>query len=227
MAYAAVTSLMETLSLNFLQSEPRLALEDLEAQMRDGNENLGLLQQILEDMAMKDAEEACLKGWTKRLPRLHGIFNNKAVKQSDYPKKKKLIKSENAWDSILLTSRLREVAEAKQKMVSLHQNLGLLQDIILQKSEIFANDEIKDVEAEIRDVSFEVEERIEMELSAIYLAKDSLHITASLLRLHDIFKEAEKQTGYHMNELIRIKREHHQQQHPKGSSQNARISDDV
>nr|GMD36325.1 putative late blight resistance protein homolog R1B-16 isoform X1 [Ipomoea batatas] len=226
MAYAAVTSLMETLSLNFLQSEPPFPLEDLEAQIRGYvNENLGLLQQILEDMAMKDVEveleESSSKGWTKRLPRPHGIFNNKAVKQSDYPKKKKkLIKSENAWDSIPLTSRLREVAEVKQKMVSLHQNLGLLQDIILQKSEIFANDEIKDLEAQIRDVFFQAEERIEMELSAIYLAKDSrLHITASLLRLHEIFIEAEKQTEYLKNELmIRL---------AKASSQIETITDDV
>ncbi|XP_019189107.1 PREDICTED: putative late blight resistance protein homolog R1A-4 [Ipomoea nil] len=247
MAYAAVTSLMETLSLHFLQSQPAFPLDDLEAQIRDGNEKLGLLQQILEKSE---------------------ITNNEAVKQTDYyAKEKKLIKSEKlqqlealkaqirdaknenlgvlqqilearirqmelneeasskrrpriktcfprlygklqlAWDSILLTSRLREVAEVKQKIVSLHQNLGLLQQS-LEKSEIPYDDArvMKDLEAQIRDASFELEERIEMELTAIYLANDSLHVTACLLRLHQIFNEAEKQTDYLKNELIRIRR---------------------
>ncbi|XP_031091145.1 putative late blight resistance protein homolog R1B-17 [Ipomoea triloba] len=102
------------------------------------------------------------------------------------------------------------MAEVKQKIVSLHQNLGLLQQS-LEKSEIPYDDArvrvrvMKDLEAQIRDTSFKAEERIEMELSAIYLAKDSrLHVTACLLRLHQIFNEAQKQTDYHMNELIRI-----------------------
>ncbi|XP_019154270.1 PREDICTED: putative late blight resistance protein homolog R1A-4 [Ipomoea nil] len=127
MAYAAVTSLMETLSLHFLQSQPGLPLEDLEAQIRDGNENLGLLQQILERAEIGNDDAGAMK----------------------------------------------------------------------------------DLEAEMRDVWFKAEERIEMELTTIYLAKDSLlHITACLLRLHKIFIEAEKQTDYHKNELIRIQREY-------------------
>ncbi|XP_031091349.1 putative late blight resistance protein homolog R1B-17 [Ipomoea triloba] len=237
MAYAAVTSLMETLSLHFLQSQPRFPLEGLEEQIRDGNENLGLLQQILEKSeianddagAMNNGEDEASSSIKACLPRLHGIFNNEAVKQTDYhPKKKKLIKSEkllqqqqlaessspneriiNAWDSILLTSRLREVAEIKQRIVSLHQNLGLLQQS-LEKSEIPYDDArvMKHLEAQIRDASFKLEERIEMELSTIYLAKDNLHITACVLRLHQIFNEAQKLTDYHRDELIRIQTEY-------------------
>ncbi|XP_031091146.1 putative late blight resistance protein homolog R1B-17 [Ipomoea triloba] len=193
MAYAAVTSLMETLSLNFLQSEPPFPLEDLEAQIRDdANQNLGLLQQILEaQMREMDVDESSSKRLRIKacLPRFHG-------------------KQQLTWDSILLTSWLSEVVEVKQKIVSLHQNLGLLQQS-LEKSEIACRDArvMKDLEAQIRDASFKAEERIEMELSAIYLAKgkgDSLHIAACLLRLHEIFKEAEKQTDYQRNELIRI-----------------------
>nr|GMD35651.1 putative late blight resistance protein homolog R1A-10 isoform X1 [Ipomoea batatas]GME03952.1 putative late blight resistance protein homolog R1A-10 isoform X1 [Ipomoea batatas] len=229
MAYAAVTSLMETLSLNFLQSQPPFPLEDLAAQMRDdANQNLGLLQQILQDMAiMEDLEVevdeassnlSCIKAC---LPRLHGIFNNEAVKQADYiPKKKKMmIKSEKQLqltesesssqneriadaghgDSILLSSRLREVAEIKQNIVSLHEKLGFLQET-LEKSEICYD---KDLEAEMRDVLFKAEERIEMELTTIYLAKHSrLRITACLLRLHEIFIEAQKQTDYLKNQLM-------------------------
>ncbi|XP_031091575.1 putative late blight resistance protein homolog R1B-17 [Ipomoea triloba] len=204
MAYAAVTSLMETLSLNFLQSQPPLPLEDLAAQIRDvANENLGLLQQILEaEMRKMELDEASSKGWTKQrllhmkacLPRLYG-------------------KQQLAWDTVLLTSRLREVVEVKQKIVSLHQNLGLLQQS-LEKSEIACHDaEMKHLEAQIRDASFKAEERIEVELTAIYLAKgngDSLHIAACLLRLHEIFNEAEKLTDYHRNELIRIQTEYQQ-----------------
>nr|GMD34517.1 putative late blight resistance protein homolog R1A-10 isoform X1 [Ipomoea batatas] len=151
--------------------------------MRDGNENLDLLQQILEDMAMKDVE----------------------------------VEPDEAASS-------KEVTEVKQKMVSLHQNLGLLQHIILQKSEIFASDEIKGLEAEIRDASFKAEERIEMELSTNYLAKGismmhSLHKTACLLRLHEIFNKAEKETDYLKNELmVRL---------AKASSRNERITHDV
>ncbi|XP_019160587.1 PREDICTED: putative late blight resistance protein homolog R1B-17 isoform X2 [Ipomoea nil] len=208
MSYAAVTSLMETLYLHFLQSQTRFPLEDLEAQIKDANKNLGLLQLILEAIAnddagaMKDGEiELDSKGWTKQrllrikacLPRVHGIFNQ-AVKR--------LCKKQ------LLTSRLREVIEVKQKIVSLHENLGLLQKS-LEKLEIGCNDArvLKDLEAQIRDASFKAEERIEMELTAIYLPNgkgDNLHIAASLLRLHEIFKEAEKQTDYHRKKLIRI-----------------------
>ncbi|XP_019154381.1 PREDICTED: putative late blight resistance protein homolog R1B-17 isoform X2 [Ipomoea nil] len=197
MAYAAVTSLMETIDLHFLQLQPRLPLEDLEAQMRDdGNENLGLLQQILEDMAMKD----------QLMIRITDVRSTKAL----------------AWDSVLLSSRLRELGEVKQKMVSLHENLGLLQDI-LQKTEIASGRAMKDLEAEMRDVLFKAEERIEMELTTIYLAKDNLlHITACLLRLHQILNEAGKQTDYHRNELIRIQAEY---KLAKASSQNQRIPD--
>ncbi|XP_019154474.1 PREDICTED: putative late blight resistance protein homolog R1B-14 isoform X2 [Ipomoea nil] len=206
MAYAAVTSLMETLSLNFFQSQPPFPLDDLAAQIRDdANQNLGLLQQIILEAEMR---------WTKQrllrikacLPRLHR-------------------KQQLAWDTILLTSRLREVAQVKQKVVSLHQNLGLLQQS-LEKSEIpydYAR-VMKDLEAQMRDASFKLEERIEMELSSIYLAKDSLHITACLLRLHEIFNEAEKQTDYHRNELIRIQTEY-QQLAKAASSQNQRLTD--
>nr|GLL36208.1 probable disease resistance protein RF9 [Ipomoea trifida] len=123
----------------------------------------------------------------------------------------------NARDSKLLTSRLREVGEIKQKIVSLHQNLGLLQQS-LEKSEIRNVRVMKYLEAQIRDASFKFEERIETELSTIYLAKDSLHITASLLRLQEIFKEAEKQTDdYHRNKLIRLAN--------AASSQNQRLTD--
>ncbi|XP_031092875.1 uncharacterized protein LOC115997459 isoform X2 [Ipomoea triloba] len=209
MAYAAVTSLMETLSLNFLQSQPPFPLEHLAAQIRDdANRNLDLLQQIFEDMATKDVEvELDEAASSKCIPRLHGIFNNGAVKQSDYPKKKKkkLIKSEKQQQQQLLAecssqneriiNRLREVGEVKQKIVSLHQNLGLLQQS-LEKSEIPYDDArvMKDLEAQIRDASFKLEQRIEMELSAIYLAKDSL------LWLHQIFYEAQKQTDYQIRD---------------------------
>nr|GMD34591.1 putative late blight resistance protein homolog R1A-10 isoform X1 [Ipomoea batatas] len=100
MAYAAVTSLMETLSLHFLQSKPRLPLDDLEAQIRDGNENLGLLQQILEDEASSNANETlrCVKAC---LPRLHGLKQTcllrlheifiEAGKQTDYLKNELMI----------------------------------------------------------------------------------------------------------------------------------------
>ncbi|XP_031091149.1 putative late blight resistance protein homolog R1B-17 [Ipomoea triloba] len=268
MAYAAVTSLMETLSLNFLQSQPPFPLEDLEAQIRDGNENLGLLQQILEKSEIGNDDAGAMKDGEDAEAEMREMGLEEASSSSDYyPKKKKLIKSEKlqqlaeleaeirdekyenlgllqqileaqmremeldeeasskrlgikaclprlygkqqqlAWDTILLTSRLREMAEIKQNIVSLHQNLGLLQQS-LEKSEIPYDDArvrvMKDLEAEIRDASFKLEERIEMELTPIYLAKDSLHITASLLRLHQIFIEAEKRTDYHRNELIRL-----------------------
>ncbi|XP_031090745.1 putative disease resistance protein At1g59780 isoform X2 [Ipomoea triloba] len=181
MAYAAVTSLMETLSLHFLQSQPRFPLEDLEAQIRLGNENVGLLQQILEAQITEKEESS------KRL-RIKACFPR------DYGKQ------QLAWDTTLLNSQLKEVGEVKQKIVSLHQNLGLLQQS-LDKSEIPYDARVmKDLEAKIRDASFKLEERIEMELSAIYLAKDSLRITACLLRLHQIFNEAQKQIGYQIRD---------------------------
>ncbi|XP_031091155.1 putative late blight resistance protein homolog R1B-16 [Ipomoea triloba] len=58
MAYAAVTSLMETLSLHFLQSQPGSPLEHLDEQLRYGNEKIVRLQQILEDMAAMELHEA-------------------------------------------------------------------------------------------------------------------------------------------------------------------------
>nr|GMD33052.1 putative late blight resistance protein homolog R1A-10 isoform X1 [Ipomoea batatas] len=211
MAYAAVTSLKETLSLHFLP------LEDLEAHMRDnGNKN---------------------QGWTGRIKAcLHGIFNQ-AVKQTIDYLKKKLISSEmqlverlslNAWHSMpMSSSQLRvEVVEVNQKMISLHENLCFLQDILIENSEIIA----KDLEAKIRDASFKAEERIEMELSSIYLLEgqtDSfLHITDCLLRLHEIFDEAEKQTDYLKNELMsRIQSDQQQQLPiPNASSQNETVS---
>nr|GMD36217.1 putative late blight resistance protein homolog R1A-10 isoform X1 [Ipomoea batatas] len=90
---------------------------------------------------------------------------------------------------------------------SLHQNLGFLQEI-LEKSEIpYNNSAMKDLEAEMRDVALEAEERIEMELSSIYLAKGwmmRIRIKASLLRLGGIFNQAVKQTDYLKKKLIKI-----------------------
>nr|GMD25280.1 putative late blight resistance protein homolog R1A-10 isoform X1 [Ipomoea batatas]GMD27116.1 putative late blight resistance protein homolog R1A-10 isoform X1 [Ipomoea batatas] len=196
MAYAAVTSLMETLYLHFLQSQPSLPIEDLEAQIRIGNENVGLLHQIVEAQMreMELDEEASPKFF---------------IKVNYYPEMKKLIKkssSQNermihAWDSKLLTSRLREVGEVKQKIVSLHRNLGLLQQS-LEKSEMRDVRVMKDLEAQIRDASFKLEEGIEMELRTIYVAKGSLHITPCLLRRHGIFNEAEEQTDYQITENL-------------------------
>nr|GMD92168.1 putative late blight resistance protein homolog R1B-16 isoform X1 [Ipomoea batatas] len=227
MAYFAITSLMETLHLNFLQSEPPFSLEDLEAQTKDDNENVGLLPEYVrseidsDDEAMKDLEDleaqigyVSLKakkriemelgeGWTES-SRLHETFNQ-LVKQTDYPKKKLFeIKSssKSARDSVQScfphdgrqTLLIPCLAEVKQKIVSLHENLGLMQEI-LEKSEIVNDDAgaMKDVEAQIRDVLFKAEERIEMELSVINLAKgqrDDVRITASMRRLQGIFNEA-------------------------------------
>nr|GME16878.1 putative late blight resistance protein homolog R1B-16 isoform X1 [Ipomoea batatas] len=249
MAYAALTSLMETLSLHFLQSQPPFPLEDLETQIRYGNQNLGLLQQILEigndgedaEALMREDEASSSSDYypkkKTKSEKLQQLADLEAQIRNDKYEKFGLLhqiveaqmremeldeeassKRINAcfprldwdWDSILLTSRLREMAELKQKIVCLHQNLGLLQQS-LEKSEIAYDDErvrvMKDLEAQIRDASFKAEERIEMELTAIYQAKDSLlHKTACLLRLHQILIEAEKQTDYHRNELIRIQR---------------------
>nr|GMD31460.1 putative late blight resistance protein homolog R1A-10 isoform X1 [Ipomoea batatas] len=120
MAYAAVTSLMETLSLHFLQSKPRLPLDDLEAQIRDGNENLGLLQQILEDEASSNANETLR--WVKAcLPRLHGL------KQSDYPKKKKkMVKSEKQLQLAENSSQNERIADAGENVKLLFSHLKLL-----------------------------------------------------------------------------------------------------
>ncbi|XP_019164465.1 PREDICTED: putative disease resistance RPP13-like protein 3 [Ipomoea nil] len=90
---------------------------------------------------------------------------------------------------------------------SLHENLGFFQEV-LEKSEIaYNNSAMKDLEAEMRDVTFKAEERIEMELTTIYLAKGltkSIRIKASLQRLRGIFIEAEKQTDYLKKEFIKI-----------------------
>ncbi|XP_019164482.1 PREDICTED: putative disease resistance RPP13-like protein 3 [Ipomoea nil] len=95
----------------------------------------------------------------------------------------------------------------KQEILnSLHENLGFLQEV-LEKSEIpYNNSAMKDLEAEMRDVVFKAEERIEMELSNIYL--QSSNIEACLLRLHGIFKQAVKQTDYLKKKLIKIKSKH-------------------
>ncbi|XP_019175459.1 PREDICTED: putative late blight resistance protein homolog R1B-17 isoform X2 [Ipomoea nil] len=113
--------------------------------------------------------------------------------------------------------------ENKQEIISLHENLGILQEI-LEKSEI-ANDNsaMKGLEAQIRDVMFKAEERIEMELSTIYLAKGwwkRLRIKASLLRLRGIFNQAVTQTDYLKKKLIKIKSE---KQLAKGPSQDERM----
>ncbi|XP_019154314.1 PREDICTED: putative late blight resistance protein homolog R1A-10 [Ipomoea nil] len=229
MAYFAITSLMETLHLNFLQPEPPFPLDDLEAQIRDDNENVSLLPEFLrseianDDEAMKDLEDleaeirdvslkvekkriemALGEGWTKLW--LHGIVFNQAVNQTESS-------SKNARDSVQscfpedgrCTLLIPCLAEVKQKIVSLHGNLGLMQEVV-EKSEIDAG-AMKDVEAQIRDVLFKAEERIEMELSVINLAKgqrDSVRMTASMRRLQGIFNEAVKHTDYLKNELIRL-----------------------
>ncbi|XP_031091537.1 putative late blight resistance protein homolog R1A-10 [Ipomoea triloba] len=88
---------------------------------------------------------------------------------------------------------------------SLYENLGFLQKIP-EKSEIaYNNSALKDLEAEMRDVAFEAEEMIEMELSNIYLQSSS--IEACLLRLDGIFKQAVKQTDYLKKKLIEIQSE--------------------
>ncbi|XP_031091499.1 putative late blight resistance protein homolog R1A-4 [Ipomoea triloba] len=130
MAYAAVTSLMETLNLHFLQSQPRFPLQH------------------------------------------------------------------------------------KQQIVSLHQNLGFLQEI-LEKSEMAYNKSgMKDLEADMRDIAFKAEERIEMELSNIYLQSSSIE-EVCLFRLHGILNEAVKQTDYLKKKLNKIKSK---QQFAKGPS---------
>ncbi|XP_019164472.1 PREDICTED: disease resistance protein RPP13-like [Ipomoea nil] len=109
----------------------------------------------------------------------------------------------------------------KQKVVSLHRNLGFLQES-LEKSEIAYDDAgaMKDLEAEIRDAVFEAEERIEMELTTIYPAKGLTKHLACLLRLHGIFNEAVKKTDYLKKKLIKIKTE---KQLAKGPSQGERM----
>nr|GMD31430.1 putative late blight resistance protein homolog R1A-10 [Ipomoea batatas] len=104
---------------------------------------------------------------------------------------------------------------------SLHENLGSLQEI-LEKSEIpNDNSAMKGLEAEIRDVLFKAEERIEMELSSIYLAKGRwkrLRIKASLLKLRGIFNQAVTQTDYLKKKLIKSEK-----QLAKGPSQDERM----
>ncbi|XP_031092222.1 late blight resistance protein R1-A-like isoform X1 [Ipomoea triloba] len=102
----------------------------------------------------------------------------------------------------------------QQILISLHQNLGFLQEV-LEKSEIaYNNSAMKDLEAEMRDVAFEAEERIEMELSSIYLQSSSID-EACLLRLDGILKQAVKQTDYLKKKLIKIQSK---QQFAKGPS---------
>nr|GME15207.1 putative late blight resistance protein homolog R1A-4 [Ipomoea batatas] len=98
---------------------------------------------------------------------------------------------------------------------ALHKNLGFLQDI-LEKSEItigYDNSAMKRLEAEMRDVAFKAEERIEMELSNIYLQSSSIE-EVCLFRLHGILNEAVKQTDYLKKKLIKIQKlfEHYNMQ---------------
>ncbi|XP_019154438.1 PREDICTED: putative late blight resistance protein homolog R1A-10 isoform X2 [Ipomoea nil] len=118
-----------------------------------------------------------------------------------------------------LQSQPRFPLPHKQEIVSLHENLGFLQEI-LEKSEIAYDDAgaMKDLEAQIKDVSFKAEEMIEMELSSIYLQSSSIE-ACSLLRLHGIFNQALKQTDYLKTKIISEK------QLAKGSSQVERIAD--
>nr|GLL39875.1 putative late blight resistance protein homolog R1B-13 [Ipomoea trifida] len=113
-----------------------------------------------------------------------------------------------------LQSQPRLPLKCKQEILnSLHENLCFLQEI-LEKSEIaYNNSATKDLEAEMRDVAFKAEERIEMELSNLYLQSSS--IEACLLRLHGIFKQAVKQTDYLKKKFIKIQSE---QQFAKGPS---------
>ncbi|XP_031091134.1 late blight resistance protein R1-A-like [Ipomoea triloba] len=110
----------------------------------------------------------------------------------------------------------------KQKIVSLHENLGFLQEV-LEKSEMayaYDNSAMKDLELEMRDVAFKAEERIEMELTTIYPAKGWTKRVACLLRLHGIFIQAVKQTDCLKKKLINIKSE---KQLAKGPSQGERM----
>ncbi|XP_019164477.1 PREDICTED: putative late blight resistance protein homolog R1A-10 [Ipomoea nil] len=115
---------------------------------------------------------------------------------------------------LFLQSQPRLPLQDNQEIVnSLHENLGFLQEIF-EKSEIaYDNSEMKDFEAEMRDVAFEAEKRIEMELSSLYLQSSS--IAVCLLSLHGIFKEALIQTDYLKKKLINIKSKH---QFAKGPS---------
>ncbi|XP_031091139.1 disease resistance protein RPP13-like [Ipomoea triloba] len=110
----------------------------------------------------------------------------------------------------------------KRMLVSLHRNLSFLQES-LEESEMAYDDAgaMKDVEAEIRDVTFEAEERIEMELTNIYVeAKGWTKGLACLLRLHGILNEAVKQTDYLKKKLIKIQSK---KQLAKGPSQGQRM----
>nr|GME03673.1 putative late blight resistance protein homolog R1A-4 [Ipomoea batatas] len=106
-----------------------------------------------------------------------------------------------------LQSQPRFPLQHKQEIVnSLHENLGFLQEI-LEKTEISAYDNsvMKDLQAQIRDVAFKAEEKIEMELTTIYPARGWTKRLPCLLRLHGIFNEAVKQTNYLKKKLIKIK----------------------
>ncbi|XP_031091171.1 putative late blight resistance protein homolog R1A-10 [Ipomoea triloba] len=113
-----------------------------------------------------------------------------------------------------LQSQPRLPLPDKQQIVSsLHEILAFLQES-LEKSEIGDDNlAMKDLEAEMRDVAFKAEERIEMELSSIYLQSSSTE--ACLLRLDGILKQAVKQTDYLKKKLIKIKSK---QQFAKGPS---------
>ncbi|XP_019164460.1 PREDICTED: putative late blight resistance protein homolog R1A-10 [Ipomoea nil] len=113
-----------------------------------------------------------------------------------------------------LQSQLRLPLQDNQEIVnSLHENLGFFQEILEKSETAYNNLAMKDLEAEMRDVAFKAEERIEMELSSIYLQSSS--IDACLLRLHGIFKQAVKQTDYLKKKLIKITSKH---QFAKGPS---------
>ncbi|XP_019179203.1 PREDICTED: putative late blight resistance protein homolog R1A-10 [Ipomoea nil] len=120
-----------------------------------------------------------------------------------------------------LQSQPRFPLQYKQQIVSLHENLGFIQQV-LEKSEIaYGNDNsaMKDLEAQMRDVAFKAEERIEMELTTIYLAKGWTKRLACLLRLHGIFIQAVIQTDYLKSKLIKISKK----QLAKGPSQGVRM----
>ncbi|XP_019179204.1 PREDICTED: putative late blight resistance protein homolog R1B-17 [Ipomoea nil] len=97
----------------------------------------------------------------------------------------------------------------KRNMVSLHRNLSFLQES-LEESKITYDDAgaMKDLEAEMRYVAFKAEERIEMELTTIYLAKSWTKRLACFLKLHGIFIQAVIQTDYLKKKLIKIKSKH-------------------
>nr|GLL36183.1 putative late blight resistance protein homolog R1A-10 [Ipomoea trifida] len=250
MAYAAVTSLKETLHLHFLQSQSQsqssLPLLIYKPKILSLHTNLSFLQEILEkseiayaydNSGMKDleaeirdaafeAEEKIereltthypARGWMDRLAcllRLHGIFNEALPHRQTQMAYTAVTSLKVTLHLHFLQSQPRFPLKDNQEIVnSLYENLGFLQKIP-EKSEIaYNNSALKELEAEMRDVAFEAEERIEMELSNIYLQSSS--IEACLLRLHEILKQAVKQTDYLKKKLIEIQSEH---QFAKGPS---------